>query len=74
MSFETRTERNIAFLDNKIHKLEEEAVALKKLRFKLQGMLTADNNKLIRIVQEMGLKVTLTKLHKEYYKRKSDEK
>ena len=74
MSLKSRTERNIDFLDKKIEALEKETTNLKKLRFKMIGLLNSDDRYLKRTCEELGLKVTLVKLHKKYYKEKKNAK
>jgi len=69
MSLKSRTERNIAFLDARIVKLENEVNNLKALRFKYQGMLMMSNKVLVPVAKELGLKIKLIQLHKEYYKK-----
>ena len=69
MSLKSRTQRNIIFLDAKIEVRERELVSLKKLRFRMYGLLDSDERYLKRIGKEVGLKLSLINLHKEYYKR-----
>ena len=63
MSLKSRTEKNLDFLDYKIGKLEKELKTLKKVRFRMMGLLHFDDRYLKRLAEHAGLKVTFTKLH-----------
>lgn len=65
MSFKSRTERNIEFLDSRIRKLESQASRLKQLKFQYHSMLLLEDKRLLRIAKEMNLKVKLVRLPEE---------